>query len=54
MIEFFCKVALYLMIAGLLAMGGSFAINTILKALKIVVLFSYGLITKEEREGEIK
>ena len=54
MIEFFYKVALYFMIVGLLGMGGSFAINTILKALKIVVLFSYDLITKEEQEGETK
>lgn len=54
MIEFFYKVALHFMIAGLLAMGGSFAIDTILKVLKKVVLFSYDLITKEEQDGETK
>lgn len=52
MIGFVYKVALYFMIGGLLGMGGSFAIDTILKVLKKVVLFSYNLITKEEQDGE--
>lgn len=34
MIGFVYKVALYFMIGGLLGMGGSFAIDTILKVLK--------------------